>query len=49
MQLILREQQTPTAAFDALYGGFMGRVAGLGRIDDDPIVCHLHARRAITR
>ncbi len=29
MQLILREQQTPTAAFDSLYSGFMGRVAAL--------------------
>ncbi|WP_238009848.1 CerR family C-terminal domain-containing protein [Dactylosporangium sp. AC04546] len=29
MQLILREQQTPTTAFDSLYSGFMGRVAAL--------------------
>jgi AcrR family transcriptional regulator len=29
MQLILREQQTPTVAFDSLYSGFMGRIAAL--------------------
>lgn len=42
MQLILREQQTPTVAFDSLYSGFMGRVAasitevaGRLRVDQD--------------
>ncbi len=28
-QLILREQQSPTAAFEVLYSGFMGRMLGL--------------------